>query len=370
MRFGSIDLRGVLTGPFDPTWVADLHYNGERRISNLPIRDVEMNEDADAEIQQSGSCEVVWTDEFATSLSPAVVTDPLAPFGAQLHIYSVIEAGAFRERIEYGWFEIIDVPKARDEQMLFRGELITLGSWVQLELKERLHGVSVETFDVPRAPGSLSSAWAEIGAISGLPLSRTVPDAPIPRSIMYPEEKLTALQSLMDIVLDAAPHMTADGALAARPNVWPAPVDTLTLEGHIIDVGNMMSAEKVYNRVVVRSTGSDQTALLAVAEITSGPLRVRNPDGSPSPFRPRTLYLKDELISTRAAAEAWAASTLAQVAELRAQVLPIKEKFNPLRERGDVVLIERPDRTLLGRVVTISRRGRTQELTVEIAGEA
>lgn len=370
MRFGSSDLRGVLTSSYDPTWVADLHYNGLRILANLPIRDVTMNEDAGAEIQQSGSCEVVWSDEFATSISPAAVTDPLAPFGAQLHIYSVIEDGPFVERVEYGWFEIVDVPKARDEQMLFRGSLITLGSWVELELKELLHGVSQETFDTPTAPASLTSVWGEIGRISGLPLSRTVADTGIPRSVMYPENKLEAIQSLMDIVLDAAPHMTADGALAARPNTWPAPVDTLTREGSIISVGNMMSSENVYNRVVVRATGSDQKAILAISEITSGPLRVRNPDGSVSPYRARTLYLSDELINTRDAAKAWADSTLAQVSTPRAQILPITEKFNPLRERGDVVLVERLTKTLLGRVSTISRKGATQDLTVEIAGEA
>jgi hypothetical protein len=370
MRFGSTELQGVLTRSFDPTWVADLHYNGQRIRANLPIRDVATKEDAGAEIQQSGSCEVVWTDEFATSISPTSITDPLAPFGAQLRIYSVVDVGTFQERVEFGWFEIVDVPAARDEQMTFRGSLITLGSWVELELKELLHGVSTETFDVPTAPSSLSSVWAEIGRISGLPLSRTVTDASIPRSIMYPENKLKALHSLMDIVLDAAPHMTADGALAARPNTWPEPVDTLTRTGSIISVGSMMSSENVYNRVAVRATGSDQKAILAVAEITTGPLRVRNPDGSISPFRARTLYLSDELITSTTAAAAWAESTLAQVSTPRAQVLPVKEKFNPLRERGDVVLIERPTKTLLGRVATISRNGATQDLTVEIAGEA
>lgn len=371
MRFGSTELRDVLTASYDPEWVADLHYDGARRLVNLRIRDVQMKEDGDAEVQQSGSCEVVWSDEFATSLSPAEITDPLAPYGAQLHIYSVISAGPFSHRVEYGWYEITDVPSARDEQMQFRGSLVTLGSWVQLELKELLHGIGQETFDVPTAPSQLVSVWAEIGRLSGLPLSRTVPDAPIPRTIMFPEKKLGAIQSLMDIVLDAAPHMTADGALSARPNVWGAPVDTLTRKGSIVHVGAMMSSEDIYTRVVVRATGSDQNGILAVAEMTDGPLRVRNSDGSAPPFRPRTLYLKDELITSKNAAQAWANSTLAQVSTPRAQVLPIKEKFNPLRERGDVVLIERRDRTLLGRVKTITRAGtRTQDLTVEISGEA
>ena len=370
-RFGSEEVAGVLTGSYDPVWAADLYYAGDRRQANIPLSDVSFSEDADAEIQQSGSCTVTWSDEFATSLTPTEITDPLAPFGAQLQVFSVIRVGSFEERIQYGWFEIADVPDARDETMRFRGEWITTGSTVQLDLRELLYGPSKETFDAPKAPDSLLSVWDEVGRISGLPLSRTVADAPIPRSVMHPEKKLEAITNLLDIVLDAAPHMTADGALSARPNAWPAPVAELTRARELVDVGSMMSAEDVYNRVVVRAVNDDAEGVLYVAEVTKGPLRVRNPDGSVSPFRARTLYLKNELVNTEALARAWAISTLAQVSTPRAQILPVTEVFNPLRERGDVVTIERPNRTLLGRVATINRgMSRTQELTVEIAGEA
>jgi len=371
VRNGSAELRGILTGSFNHHWVADLYYNGVRRRADIPIQMPSMKEDAGASIQQAGSCTVKWSDEFATSLLPKVITDPLAPFGAQLWLYSWITVGPFGERVEYGRFEITDVPSARDEQMRFRQELITLGSTVELELKELLAGVDQETFDVPTAPLQLTSTWEEIARITGLPLSRTVADQPIPRSVMYPEKKLDATYDLMDVVLESAPHMTADGTVSARPHAWGDPVDVLTMAGSLVEVGQMMSADQVKNRVAVRATSGDQTRILATAEITSGPLRVRNEDGSVSPFRTRTEYLSNELIVTAAAAKAWADQRLPQVSTLRARVLPVTEKFNPLRERGDVVVIERPDQNLLGRVVTIERGSRgTQELTVEIAGEA
>lgn len=371
MRFGSTDLRGILTGSFNHHWIADLYYNGVLRLANVPITMPSFEEDAGASIQQAGSCTVKWSDEFATSLLPKLITDPLAPFGAQLWVYSWVTVGPFAERVAYGQFEITDVPSARDQQMRFRQELITLGSTVELELKELLAGVGEESFDSPQAPGSLASTWAELGQITGMPLLRTVDDAAIPRSIMYPDNKLDAVYDLMGIVLDASPHVTPDGALSARPNAWGDPVDTLTMDGALVDVGQMMSAAQVKNRVVVRATSGDQTRILARAEVLNGPLRVRNPDGTVAPFRARTEYIDSELITDEAAAQAVADSRLAQVSTLRARILPIVEKFNPLRERGDVVVIQRPDRDLLGRVVTIDRNNRgTQDLTVEIAGEA
>ena len=368
MRFGSSDLQGVLLESFDSHWVADLYYNGSRVLQDVPVSRPSFREDAQAKVQQSGSVTVEWSDEFATSILPVDVSSPLAPFGAQLWVYSVVEAGEFSERVEYGRFEITDVPSGRDEQMVFRGELITLGSRVELELRELLHGVAQESFDVPSAPSQLDSTWAELAVITGLPLERTVDDVAVNRSIMYPDNKLDAVHELMDVMLDADPHMTADGSLSARPRVWPDPVDTLTMDGALVGVGHRMSADQVYNRVVVRATSGEQSSVLAVAELTSGPLRVRNPDGSVSPFRARTKFLSSEFVTTAGQAQAWADSTLTQVAALRSRVVPVVEKFNPLRERGDVVLIERPNLYLVARVVTISRSGHTQELTVEVGG--
>lgn len=370
MRFGSPELEGALTGPVDHHFVADLYYNGERRIEGLPISEPRFREDASAKVQHTGSCVVVWSDEFASSLSPAFLNDPLAPFGAQLVVYSVVSAGPFVERTEFGRFEITDVPSARDEQLRFRGQWLTVGSTVELELKDITYGVSQESFDTPSSPSSLSSTWRELGVLTGFPLLRNVADVPISRSVLYPDSKLDAVYDLCRVMLDAVPHVTASGSLTVRPNSWPDPVSTLRLGGGLVSVSGGMSAAEVYNRVVVRAAGGDP-AVLAVAEVTSGPLRVRNPDGSPSPFRIRTRYLSSEFVTTEDQARPWAASTLRQVSVLRSRVVTVVETFNPLRERGDVVDVERPTVVLHGRVLTISRDGGpTQTLTVEVAGES
>ena len=271
MRFGSEALRDVLTGSFDHRWVADVFYDGVRRLADLPIDDVRFSEDADANIQQSGSCRVVWSDEFASSIAPSAVSDMLAPFGAQLAIYSVVTAGTFEERVEFGRFEITNVPDAVDEKMRFRDGWITVGSTVDLELKELLAGVGQESFDVPSAAPSLGSVWDEVARISGLQITRTVADTSITKQVAYPENVLDAVYDLMEVVLEARPHMTADGTLAARPVAAPTvAVDTIRRgeAGTLVDVGAEMSAAGVYNRVVVRSTGSDQARVLASRRVS------------------------------------------------------------------------------------------------------
>jgi hypothetical protein len=369
VRFSSPLLSGVLTGSFDHFWSADLVYDGQPRLGSIPLSGSSFGEDGSATVQQSGSCTIVWTDDFGRSMSPREVSDAFTPFGAQLRVYSNVTAGPFLERAQYGVFEITDVPSAHDDDMQFRGQWITTGSRIELDLKELTAGVGEETFDVPSAPADLASTWDEAARVTGLQILRTITDVPISRSILYPDSKLDATYDLFELMLDAVPHMTADGVLSARPNSWPAPVRTLTPGdgGQLISVGHSMSAA-LYNRVVVRATGDDQSSILAIAEITDGPLRVRNADGSRSPFRARTKYLSSEYVTTAGQAQTWADSTLLQVSTQRSRVLPVEMTFDPLLERGDVVRIERPRETMVGRILTIDRSNRgSQSLTVEVA---
>lgn len=368
MRDGSPELMEVLTGSFTARWEADLYYDDDRRMSNLPLTNVSFSEDGEAKVQQSGSCTVVWTDEFATSISPTMITDPLAPFGAQLWVWCVVEAGTFTERVEYGHYEITDVPSARDEHMRFRGEWVTPGSLVDLTLSEVTYGIGQEKWAVPTPPSNLSSTWDELGRITGLQLNRSVTDQPITRSYAYQDNKLDVVYDLCNVMLDGVPHIMTDGTLMVRPNTWPSPVYTLTRADHIVQVGTPMSADQVYNDVVVTSYATDQSVILARASITDGPLRVSDPDGSPSPFRRRTYTQSSQLVTTHSQALAWAQATLNRVSVLRTREVPVTVMFNPLLERGDVVTVERPTEWWTCRVVTIDRSQQgTQDMVVQVA---
>lgn len=371
MRFSSNTLRGALSGPFQHYYVADIYYAGDRRLANLPISNVTFKEDANAKIQQSGSFTVVWTDAFGTSISPSEISDVLAPFGAEVYLYSTVWVGPFMERVSLGQFTITNVPSAMDEDMVFRGERITIGSTVQIEFKERLAKVNDDRFDVPTATQNLTSTWNEIGRLTELQLQRTITDKAIPRAVVYEENRLDATYDLFDI-LDAVPHMTADGALAARPNVWPTPVDFVRrgAGGTIKSVGRAMTPDQVYNRVAFRGKSGDQQVIMATAEVVAGPLRVRNTDGTPSPFRRKTYFVSSDYVTTGAEAQAYVNRELPRVSRLRSLILPVVETFNPLRERGDVITLERVDRVLTGRIISITRSGRdTQTMEVEIADD-
>lgn len=369
MRIQNGEQRATSMGSFNYHFEADIFYDGELRIANAPIADVQFAEDGSAAIQQSGSLTVVWTDVFARSITPRQIGDVLAPFGPQVHLYSVLSVGkraASRTRI--GEFVITDVPSALDEEMEFREELITLGSRVELEFKELAAKIDRDRFDVPTAPTVLTSVWDEVGRVSSMQLTRSIPDAAISRAVMYQENRLDAIADLLDI-LDAVPHITADGTLSARPNEWPAPVDTLERGngGSLISVGHAMSAEATYNRVAFRGKSGDQEMILASAEITDGPLRTRNADGSPSPFGRVTSFVSSDYVTTTAQAQDYVDRELPRAASLGLVVLPVIESFNPFRERGDVIVIRQRRRDLLGRIRTIDRSSssKTQSMKVE-----
>jgi hypothetical protein len=368
VRPGSSTLDGVLTSDFDHEYEVGLYYGGERRLPNVPVTGVSFKEDADASIQQSGTLTVVWTDDFATSISPREIADVLAPFGAELYLYSVVRAGRFVERVPIGQFTITDVPSARDEDMRFRGEWITVGSTVELEFKERLAAVENDRFDVPTAVKNLTSVWDEVGRVTRLQILRTLPDTAIARSVVYGDSRLDAPYDLLEL-LDGVPHMTADGALSGRPKAWPAASAVLKRGegGSLVSVGRSMSPEKVYNRVAFRGKTNDMEVILASAEITSGPLRTANPDGTPSPFGRKTYFLSSDFVTTKAAAQEYVDRELPRVSSLRSVVVPFVETFNPRRERGDVVVLERAREDLVGRILTIDRgSGPTQECTAEV----
>lgn len=369
MRTGSAQLREILRGSFDHGFTLDLYYDGARRMQNVPCKNVELREDGDAKIQQSGSLTIVWTDEFAQSISPTEVGSVLAPFGSIIHLSSIVSTKeGFSERVLLGQYEITDVPLMVDEDMLFQGQLVTISSTVRIEFKERLAGVEFDRFDVPFQPSSLASTYDELGRIAQLPITRTLPDAPISRSVVYEESRLDAVYDLSE-QLGGIPHMTAHGTLSQRPKDWGAPVDDLRRgdRGSVVKIGRALSASGVYNRVAVRGKTDDQTAILATAQITDGALRVANPDGSRSPFGRRTRFLSSEYVVTNDQAQGWANSELPRSSSIRAAIVPVVEIYNPLRERGDVVTLHRARDEVLARVVTVDRSADARmDLTVEV----
>lgn len=363
-------------GSFQKWYEADVWYDGEVRLSNVPITNVQITEDESRAIKAQGGCTLVWTDDYGQSILPVSPGDLFAPFGCELAIFAVISVGSNVERIPMGWFQIVDVPTMRDQTMFFSkalgiygGLTLTSGSVLELRFMDRMIQVSNDKFDVPSAPSQLTSVWDEIARLTGLQVDRSpIADAAISRNVVYEEEKLDAVLDLADI-LGGIPYMAPDGTLTMRTKVWPAAaVDTLRRgdTGTIVDIGKGMSSDQIYNTVVFRGQDAAQGTVLARAEILEGALRVRNDDGGRSPAHRRVTFRSNPFVTTNAQAQTYVNSELARVSSLRAVQWPIQEIWNPLREVGDVVnVVDEQGTTVLCRIQTISRdEGATQELGV------
>lgn len=372
MRDHSAELADVLAhGSFDREWVADVYYDGARRLVNVPIIDPKLDDAADSLVQGTGSCTVLWTPDFAESLSPKLADDTLAPFGSELSIAVIIRAGSFVERVQMGWYRIEDVPSAADQFVTFGTQILPVGSRVELTLQDRMRRVQRDRIDVPGSPPSRASVLNEAQRLTGLQIVREVPDAPIPKSFAYEEERLDPLYDLLEFA-DAIPYMRPDGTLGQRPIDWGDVADVLTdgVDGTLVSVGYSMSSDKVYNRVAVRSsaTGDDKQQVLGSAQITDGPLRAVNADGSPSPYGRVTYYYSSDYITTKQQANQYARQMLPRVSSLRVAQRPVVEAFNPLRQVGDVLEVRQAGQDpFMGRVATISRgTDATQQMTLEV----
>lgn len=371
MRFGTLNLKQVLKGSFNKRYVADVFYDRVRRLQDVPCTNVTLTDAATSLVQGTGSITIIYQDDFAQEIAPKDVADLLSPFGTQIVVSVIITAGAgFTERIPLGVYEVAETPEIITTRYLFQGGVVSKGDRITVTLKDLLAGVQRDEFDTPGAPTDLTSVWGEVQRLTGLPLTRTVPDGPISTTVAYQQDKLQAVYDLAT-VLDATVCMTADGTLSMRPNAWPDPIDTLSSgdDGTLVNVGRGMANDLVYNKIVVRAYGGGN-GVLASAEITDGPLRTRNADGSLSPYRTAPYFFTSRYVTTTAQAQQYADLNLPRVSKLRGVSVALTEVFNPLRDLGDVITVQRLGESFIGRVTNIARDGGpTQVTTVAKGGE-
>lgn len=372
MRFSSSALPGVLTGDFTWRWVADVVLNGARVIADLPLTDVSFADDGTALVQGTGSCTVIYQGVFAESIAPADIGDLLTPFGTTLDVAVIVTSGdVFQERIRMGTYLISETPSIQTAAFSFMGASLSRGDRVQLNLKDLFYGVQRDRFATPGSAPDRSSVWKEYQRLLDLSVTLSVGDGPIPASVAYQEDKLQACYDLAS-VLDATACMLSDGTASMRPNVWPAPIDVLSAgdvdpNGTLVSASRAMSNDDVYNQVIVRTNAGDGTAVLGTASVGDGPLRTRNADGTRSPYRSVPYFYSSDYVKTQSQGQAVANQMLPRVSRLRSVEVDLVEKFNPLREVGDVIRVRRMTETFVGRVMKIQRNSKqTQTTTVVV----
>jgi hypothetical protein len=374
MRSCSSNLRTVLTGSFDRRWVLDVFYDDVRVLQDLPCTAPSFTDDDSQLVQQQGSVMVIYQGDFADSIAPSDVGDILSPFGTQVELALIVSAGpGFSERIRMGRYMVSETPSIITTRFLFNGGVVSRGDQITLTLQDLFYGVSVDRFDVPGSPPSLASAWGEVQRLTGLQVTKNLDDGPIPTTVAYQDDRLQGVYDVANYSLDAVPCMLSDGTVSMRPNDWPDPVDTLSWGdgGNLTGVSRGMANDAVYNKIVVRSYDTtDATAILASGEITSGPLRTQNADGSLSPYRRRPTFYSSQYITTAAQAQAYVRKWLPRVSKLTGVQVTLTETINPLRELGDVLTVERLGETFTGRVSQIVRgTDATQQTTVKVGSQ-
>lgn len=337
-RPSPMDLASVLSSSMDVTYSADLYYGARRVFQDLPIIGPSFKWDQSARVEGAGSVTVTWTDAHGSSLKPQEPQDWLAPFGSRLVTFCTITAGAFVARVQLGDFTITEVPSADDETYVFGETRITVGSRVELTLKDRMVEVQRDRFTSLATPTSLTSVWAEVALLAGLPVTRTLPDAAITRSVVYEEDRVSAIVDLIAI-LGGEPFMEWDGTLSARSKTPGAPVGSLTVgdQGTILQVGSSLSADGVYNGLIIRGETDGQNAILAELWITEGPLAATPKGGQRTPFHRVPRFYSSPFITTQEQAIAAAPELLAQYSNPRASKLLVQCILDPRRQVGDVV---------------------------------
>jgi hypothetical protein len=224
-------------------------------------------------------------------------------------------------------------------------------------LKDRLVKVERDEFPFPTAPKS-TSAWREVQEITGFPIVRSVPDAAVTSAVAYEGEKRAALNKLFDL-MGAWPQLDPGGVLTGLPKAWGAPVGDIR---GVVSAPYSLSAVETYNMVIVEGKSPDGDPIYATADVSEGFLRVRNGDGSVSPFGQKPYRYSSEFLTTYPQCAAYARDLLLRVSKVRGVRRDVTEPFNPLREVGDVLRFDGG----LVRVQKITHSGAETSLVVEV----
>jgi hypothetical protein len=333
-------------GGFQRGFLADVIVDGDRMLEDVPLAACEIKSDATARIRTQGTATIVYSDEIGRSVVPEDITSWLTPYATYLNISCVVSINGFTERVLLGSLKVVGVSDPQQTRVRFQDRMITVGSRISLTLADAFAVTDGERFPAPSSPTSLTSVWDEIGAISGLPMVRNVADSAITRQITYQESRLDAIFDLASI-LDGIPYINTSGELTLQPNVWGAETEELRVgnDGTIVAVDtDNLTDDGIYNQVVVRSYDTSQVAVLATAELTSGPLRYGGPFGR-IPY-----FASSQFVTTHAAAQIYADSLLPTVSTVPAAQYSIQCVPDPRREVGDVIPFTKDGETLVGRI--------------------
>lgn len=314
----------------------DAYRDGVLVAADLPIDPDSgvITMDGSAEVRRT--CELTVTDP---TLVPLLATDPLTPYGTELHIHR-----GFRypdgsvERVPVGIFTV-DKPSTP-----LLGPITVTGSDYSKLIAD----------DVFLFPGQSRLGWFTTQEIRDLVL-RTIPDAGwldtshspiIGRPVVW-EADANPWQVISEMALsiDADFAVRPDGLFWIRPmpQITGTPVWTITIgeNGTLLDGTEDWDRERVFNAVVARSEPTDGSNPVQAIAYDTAP-------GSPTawggPFGKRPRSYSSPLLATEAQCLA-AANTILARSLIRARTVTVQCVPNPVLDFGDIVTLVLPGRT-------------------------
>lgn len=295
--------------------------------------------DLAAGVQASGQVFVA-RDTGGVSLVPHSPTDPLAPFGQELTIHYLLDAGGRSWSIPLGVYQILAAPTMREyyRRNPHARSLRLTGFEVALELADEFDRIIGDDFlaavNGPTRPTvleevALLAADAQVSADWPAGLD----DGPVPSGTVYESTRLDAIAMLL-ASLDCDPGMTKTGNLTAiRRGRWQGATREdadLTMSG-VIDMDDSLTREGIVNQI--STVNPDLPIPAGVARITDGwhPLRVNGPLG------PRTARASNPLMNTAAKLTAASATSLKRRSVMPARDVTVTGLPRPDADLGDLV---------------------------------
>lgn len=336
----------IAAGGAQARYVCDVIVDGMRKLRDAPLDSFTLSQDATARIVSQGSATFTYSDEIGQSIVPEDLTSWLTPFATYINVSLVYDVGLFEERIVIGRFKLTGVTNPSETKVRVAGRIITIGSSVNLNFADAFEVTDREAFPAPTSPTN-TSAWAELAAITGLPVVKNVADVVIPTTFTYSSNRLDGGIALAN-VLGGIPYLTPANQIQIMPNTWPAKSDPLTVgsEGTIVGVAPAdLTDQGIYNQVVGIGTDANQNPIYVTAQLTTGPLRYGGPFGR----IPYIVQLPASIVDVPTA-QAYVNALLPLFSTVPAAPFVISCLLDPRREIGDVFDFTRLGETLTGRV--------------------
>lgn len=289
----------------------------------------------------------------STPLTLRTAGDLLAPFGSELRVWAGRRySEGDVEYVPVGCFPIAETAR---ERWLSGLSITAPDRGRTVALSRLLSPVNVAAGEpvTTRIRSLISTAYpaAEIYDLTGSRAATS--DATLDRG----EDPWDAARSMASSI-GAEVHVDPSGRFLVRPvptggaPVWS--VDIHSTRGALLDLGQRLSAEGVFNIVVATSSTPDAPPVSGYAYVSSGPLSVASAG-------PRPMFWASPIGLTTTDRAIEAARSMLPKATSRARVLTPDVVPNPALDVGDPILLSMPDEDPLA--VTVS--GFTLPLGVE-----